>query len=401
MTAALMTPAGKRSQACIAAAGAVLALITACTSSGTDGAAAHPGASSAVSATVGDPTSTGGPTTTDDPVNAGTSAGGGSVGAMDSSSSGAVSPASTAAAGSDAPGGAEMLIPDLVAGVAPSIVTSSGSGSGVVYTTDGLLITNEHVVRGETRVQVAFADGQRVAGNVQAVDPISDIALVQASRTNLPVAQFEQALPRVGELAIVIGSPLGYENSATAGIISGLHRSIPGSAGDSQSLVDLIQTDAAISPGNSGGALMNSAGRVIGISEAYIPPQSGAVSLGFAIPAATALQTADQLRASGRAEHAFLGLVPVTITPQIAQQLGLTAGSGVIVQSTVPDGPADTAGIVPGDVLTMIDDEELTTAEDLLAALRPHRPGDILTIGLQRDGRTVDTKVTVSDRPTG
>jgi len=250
-------------------------------------------------------------------------------------------------------------------------------------------------------VQVAFADGQRVAGTVQAVDPISDIALVQASRNNLPVAQFETALPRVGELAIVIGSPLGFENSATSGIISGLHRSIPGSAGDSQSLVDLIQTDAAISPGNSGGALINSAGKVIGISEAYIPPESGAVSLGFAIPAATAVQTADQLRASGRAEHAFLGLVPGTITPQIAQQLGLAAGSGVIVQSTVPDGPADGAGIMPGDVLTTIDQEELTTAEDLLAALRPHRPGDILTIGVQRDGRTVDTKVTVTDRPNG
>jgi len=263
MIAALMTPPGRRSQAGVAAACAVLALMTACTSSGTGGA--DTGSSSvAASATASDPTSTGNPTTTDDPANAGSSASGGSAGATDSSSSGAISWAATAAAGRDVSGGVELSIPDLVAGVEPSIVTivtSSGSGSGVVYTTDGLLITNEHVVRGETRVQVAFADGHRVAGTVQAVDPISDIALVQASRNNLPVAQFETALPRVGELAIVIGSPLGFENSATSGIISGLHRSIPGSAGDSQSLVDLIQTDAAISPGNSGGALINSAGK--------------------------------------------------------------------------------------------------------------------------------------------
>ncbi|GAP56116.1 probable periplasmic serine endoprotease DegP-like [Arthrobacter sp. Hiyo6] len=127
---------------------------------------------------------------------------------------------------------------------------------------------------------------------------------MEAKRSGLKAAKFQTALPRVGELAVVIGSPLGFENTATAGIISGLHREIPGSAASSQSLVDLIQTDAAISPGNSGGAVVNSKGEVIGISEAYIPPQSGAVALGFAIPAATAVKVADQLKADGTADHA-------------------------------------------------------------------------------------------------
>jgi S1-C subfamily serine protease len=153
-----------------------------------------------------------------------------------------------------------------------TVFTDSGLGSGVVYSKDGLIITNEHVVRGNSTVEVGFADGRRVAGTVRATDPVSDLALVEAKRTGLPAAKFQSALPRIGELAVVIGSPLGFENTATAGIISGLHRQIPGSSSSSQSLVDLIQTDAAISPGNSGGAVVNSRGEVVGISEAYIPP---------------------------------------------------------------------------------------------------------------------------------
>jgi serine protease DegQ len=302
------------------------------------------------------------------------------------------------------PAGEPLPIPDLVAQVQPSVVTivlAQGSGSGVVYGADGLVLTNEHVVRGATNVQVAFADGQRVAGRVTAVDVLTDLALVQADRTDLPPAEFETALPRVGETAIVIGSPLGFENSATAGIISGLHRDIPGSASNSQSLVDLIQTDAAISPGNSGGALINAAGKVIGISEAYIPPQSGAVSLGFAIPAATAVQVADQLREDGTAEHAFVGLVPATITPQIAQQLGRTGTQGVVVLSTVPGGPAAAAGLLAGDVLLSLDDDALISAEDLLAGLRRYRPGDVINLGVERNGQRLDVSVTVIDRPAG
>jgi serine protease DegQ len=281
-----------------------------------------------------------------------------------------------------------------------TVEVDGGTGSGVVYREDGLILTNEHVVRGHEDVQISFADGQQVAGTVKAVDAVTDVALVQAERKDLPAARFQTDLPRVGSLAVVIGSPLGFENTVTAGIISGLHREIPGSASQGQSLVDLIQTDAAISPGNSGGAVVDAEGEVIGISEAYIPPQAGAVSLGFAIPAATVVDVAEQLDRTGRAQHAFAGLVPAAITPEIADQLGMPSTDGVIVVQTVSGGPADDAGLRQGDVITAVDGEKATTPEDFLAALRQHKPGDRLKLAVQTPGqgsRTVE--VTLADRP--
>jgi serine protease DegQ len=292
-------------------------------------------------------------------------------------------------------------IPSIVSNVQPSVVTiftNGGLGSGVVYSADGLILTNEHVVRGYTDVEVAFADGRRVAGTVRATDAISDLALVEAKRTGLPVAKFQSELPRIGELAVVIGSPLGFENTATAGIISGLHREIPGSAASSQSLVDLIQTDAAISPGNSGGALVNGRGEVIGISEAYIPPQSGAVALGFAIPAATAVKVADQLREDGTADHAFIGLTLGEITPQIAERLGLPDTRGALALAVPDGGPAAKAGIRPGDVLVKLDGEELASPEDLLAALRARSPGQTVTVEFRRGTATQEVKVQLVSR---
>ena len=294
-------------------------------------------------------------------------------------------------------------IPTIVSNVQPSVVTvftkDGGLGSGVVYSADGLILTNEHVVRGNTGVEVAFADGRRVAGAVRATDAISDLALVEAKRTGLPAAKFQSDLPRIGELAVVIGSPLGFENTATAGIISGLHREIPGSASSSQSLVDLIQTDAAISPGNSGGAVVNSRSEVIGISEAYIPPSSGAVALGFAIPAATAVKVADQLREDGRADHAFIGLALGEITQQIADQLGLPDTRGALALSVPADGPAAKAGIRPGDVLVKLDGDELASPESLLAALRNKSPGQTVTVEYRRGTETQETKVQLTARP--
>lgn len=292
-------------------------------------------------------------------------------------------------------------IPSIVSNVQPSVVTvftNGGLGSGVVYSEDGLILTNEHVVRGTKDVEVAFADGRRVAGTVRATDAISDLALVEAKRTGLPVAKFQSELPRIGELAVVIGSPLGFENTATAGIISGLHREIPGSAASSQSLVDLIQTDAAISPGNSGGALVNGRGEVIGISEAYIPPQSGAVALGFAIPAATAVKVADQLREDGTADHAFIGLSLGDITPQIAERLGLPDTRGALALAVPDGGPAAKAGIRPGDVLVKLDGEELASPEDLLAALRSRSPGQTVTVEFRRGTSTQEVKVQLVSR---
>jgi S1-C subfamily serine protease len=226
-----------------------------------------------------------------------------------------------------------------------------------------------------------------------------DLALVRADRTDLPAADFATALPEVGEGAVVIGSPLGFENTVTSGIISALHRQIPGSAATSSSLVDLIQTDAAISPGNSGGALVNLRGEIIGISEAYIPPSAGAVALGFAIPAITATEVAEELLEDGTADHAFLGLGPGAITPQIAQQLGVAQNEGVVVLSVVDGGPADKAGLRPGDVLVRLDDETLRSPEDLLGALRQRDPGDEVTIEFLRGNESQSTEATLADRP--
>lgn len=295
-------------------------------------------------------------------------------------------------------------IPTIVTNVQPSVVTvftgRGGLGSGVVYSEDGLILTNEHVVRGSRNVEVGFADGRRVAGKVRATDEISDLALVEAERTGLPAARFQTGLPRIGELAIVIGSPLGFENTVTSGIISGLHREIPGSASSSQSLVDLIQTDAAISPGNSGGAVVNSRGEVIGISEAYIPPSAGAVALGFAIPAATAVKVADQLREDGTADHAFIGLGLAEITEPIANELGLPDTRGALALSVQEGGPAAKAGMRAGDVIVRLDGDEVASPEDLLAALRSKAPGQTVTVEFRRGTETQEVKVELVARPT-
>jgi serine protease DegQ len=171
-----------------------------------------------------------------------------------------------------------LTIPQIVDEVQPSVVTvltGSGSGSGVIYD-DGTVITNEHVVRGQEQVRLSFADGAQRPATVVATDPVVDLAVLRTERTGLPPGDFDTDLPEVGALAVVIGSPLGFQETVTAGIISGLHRSIPGSARTTASLVDLVQTDAPISPGNSGGALIDADGQIVGITEAYLPPASGA-----------------------------------------------------------------------------------------------------------------------------
>src|SRR4051794_3464627 len=230
-----------------------------------------------------------------------------------------------APAGSTAPvtaAGADL--PSLVRQVEPSVVTvltERGLGSGIVYKADGTIVTNAHVVAGAQDVTVALADGQQVPGKVRSADKVSDLAVIQANRTGLPAATFQKPLPQVGELAVVMGSPLGFEATVTSGIISGLHRQVPGSAATGAPLVDLIQTDAAISPGNSGGAVLDAQGEVVGMSVAYIPPTAGAVALGFAIPAATVVDVADQLLATRAAPHPHIRVQPPPRTPENAPLL--------------------------------------------------------------------------------
>ncbi len=293
-------------------------------------------------------------------------------------------------------------IPDIVARVQPSVVavlTDGGQGSGVVWNSDGVVVTNDHVVARARRVEVAFADGQRAAAQIVARDPQTDLAVVRASRSSLPAAAFAEDLPRVGELAIAMGNPLGFENTVTAGIISGLGRAIPGAAQDAPALVDLIQTDAAISPGNSGGALVGPQGQVVGINVAYIPPAAGAESLGFAIPAPTVRHVVAQLLENGRVRHAFFGIAPGTLTPEIAQRFDLRESRGVLVLEVTPNSPAAGAGIRPGDVLLRAGDRQLDAVEDFLGALRTRSPGDNLEVTLARGGNQQTVTVRLGERP--
>lgn len=290
---------------------------------------------------------------------------------------------------------------DVVKEVTPSIVTIEAKprmGSGVVLRSD-VVITNAHVVGDAREVTIVFADGQDSSGKVLATDRITDLAVLRSQRTDLPVPKFRTDLPQPGERALAIGSPLGFQHSVTAGIISGLHRNIPGSAAENPSLVDLIQTDASISPGNSGGALLDATGQVVGINEAYIPPSAGAVSLGFAIPSATVLDIADQLLAHGKALHPYLGVSLGPLTPAIRRLSGLDVDQGALVLGMDPDAPAAKAGVRPGDVIVELAGQPVRTIEDVLTALRQTQPGETQPLVFIRRGERHEVKVTIGATP--
>ena len=318
-------------------------------------------------------------------------------------------PPQPAAAPAEAVGLASLFdrLPTIVRDTQPSIVTvlastpfGPSSGSGVIWSKNGLIVTNSHVVEGSTAIEVALATGERVVGSLVASDPRTDLAVVRIKRKNLPTARFTERLPEVGELAVAMGSPLGFENTVTAGIVSGLHRSIP-SGGTTPALVDLIQTDAAISPGNSGGALVDATGQIIGINVAYIPPQEGSVSIGFAIPAPTVSRVVEQLVDSGRVEHAFLGVDLRDLTPQIIAQFNIPVEQGILTFSVVANSGAERSGMQPGDVLTSIDDEPLRTIEDFLRILRNRKPNDTISVELVRGQDVMRVEATLTDRPDG
>ena len=284
-------------------------------------------------------------------------------------------------------GGDFSRIPEVVRQVEPSVVavlTDSGEGSGVVYRADGVVVTNHHVIARASRLEVGFADGKRLPARLVASDPLSDLAALKVDRGDIPPGRFADELPVVGELAIAIGNPLGLENTVTAGIISGLHRAIPGAAQQAPALVDLIQTDAAISPGNSGGALVNADGDVVGVNVAYLPPQVGSVSIGFAIPAATVVDVVDQLLEQGRVRHPFLGVQPAPLTPLLADRLGVERQRGVLVLAVERGGSADQAGLRPGDIIITIEDRNVDTVEDFLGRLRGRTPGDQVRLTIVR-----------------
>ncbi len=296
-------------------------------------------------------------------------------------------------------------ITTVVQQVEPSVVTvrtQNGLGSGIVYRKN-IILTDQHVVAAQEgspqvfrHVQVSLADGSELSGTVVGSDLATDLAVVKVKR-DLPPLTFRTSLPQQGETVLAIGSPLGFSSSVTEGIVSALGRDLPGS-GSSTPLVDLIQTDAPISPGNSGGALVDSCGHVVGVNEAYIPPQSGAVSLGFATPSVVATSIADQLIAHGVARHPYLGVRVANLTPSIAQSLGTSVSSGVVVVGTASGGPAAKAGVRRGDVITRLGKHRVSDYADLLGELRGVKPGSRTTVVVNRSGKTLHITVTVGSR---
>jgi len=281
-----------------------------------------------------------------------------------------------------------------------------GIGSGVIYREDGYVITNHHVVEGASEVSVAFADGTTEPAEIVGSDPGTEIAVLRVDRSGLPAARFnegEDLLP--GQLAVAIGSPSGFESTVTAGVISGIGRDFPPElvAGDedaARSLVDLIQTDAAISPGNSGGALADRDGEIIGINVAYLPPaETGAVNIGFAIPSDTAISVADQLIETGEVTSAYLGVSTTDLSPEDAERFDLPVQSGAIVETVEPGSGADGAGVRQGDIIVALGDDRVENTGDLLGALRDYQPGDAVELAVVRDGDELTLNATLGERP--
>ena len=277
-------------------------------------------------------------------------------------------------------------------------------GSGVIYRPDGYIITNNHVVEGATDVDVAFADGTIEDASVVDADPNTEIAVIRVDRDDLPAATFDtRNTPIVGQLAVAIGSPSGFESTVTSGVVSGVGREFPPElTGDStaarSALTDLIQTDAAISPGNSGGALAARDGEIIGINVAYLPPaQTGAVNLGFAIPCDTAVSVADQLIEKGKVTTPYLGVLTTDLSPEDAGRFDLPVTSGALVEKVVPGSAASEAGVRKGDIITALGDARVASYGDLLGALRDHKPGDTVTLTIFRNGEKKKLEVTLGE----
>jgi serine protease Do len=273
-----------------------------------------------------------------------------------------------------------------------------GTGSGFIFDAKGLVMTNAHVVDRADRVTVLLKDGRQFKGKVLGEDPLTDVAVVKIEASNLPtvsIGNSKTLLP--GEWAIAIGNPLGLDNTVTVGIISATGRS-GSEIGISDRRVRFIQTDAAINPGNSGGPLLNAAGQVIGVNTAII---QGAQGLGFAIPIDSAQLIAQQLVANGKAEHAYLGVQMVDLTPELRdrlkqeERLKIEAEKGVLVVKVMPNSPAAAGGIQSGDLVQVINDRPIQTTDDVQQAVEAARPGGIIGIKVKQQGALRTLRITL------
>jgi S1-C subfamily serine protease len=276
----------------------------------------------------------------------------------------------------------------------------AGSGSGVLFRSDGHVLTNAHVVDGATSVVVVLASGREVPARVVGSDADSDTAVVKVDGGPYPVATLGSTADlKVGQEAIAIGSPLALSGgpSVTVGVVSALHRSVRTRTG--QNLIDMVQTDAPIAPGSSGGALLDSNGRVIGITTALAMTDTGAEGFGFATPIDAARSAAEQLITTGKVVTVWLGVEGSDLDGATAVELHVEGGA--MIEKVKADSPAERAGLAPRDVIVKVDGKPVTSMGMLVVTVRAHRPGDVFTVEIVRDKQRHGMTVSVAERPAG
>lgn len=281
-----------------------------------------------------------------------------------------------------------------------------GQGSGVIISKDGYVLTNNHVVEGANKIVVRLSDGRRLSGKLVGRDARTDLAVLKVDGKDLPAADFgDSNAIRAGDWAIAVGNPLGFGNSVTVGVISATKRTdLP--VGPGKVLAEAIQTDAAINRGNSGGALANIDGQLIGINTAIFStePGQGNIGIGFAIPSNTARTVATQLIEKGRIIRPWIGVQLAELSGDFAawyEQRGLKPPKGVVVAQTVADGPAAKKGLLQGDIIVQMDDKKVPKPDDLIDEVGKHKVGDVIRLSIWRMGRTQVIMIKLEEMPAG
>ena len=278
-------------------------------------------------------------------------------------------------------------------GTTPREFENKSLGSGFIISGDGYILTNAHVVDGADEVTVRLTDKREFKAKTIGADKRTDVALLKIEASGLPVVKLgEPAQLKVGEWVVAIGSPFGFDNSVTAGIVSAKGRSLP-----QENYVPFIQTDVAINPGNSGGPLFNMRGEVVGINSQIYSRSGGYMGVSFAIPIDVAMEIQNQLRASGKVSRGRLGVVIQEVSKELADSLALGKPMGAVVNAVEKGGPADKAGLEPGDVILKFDGKPINASADLPRMVAATRPGTRSTVQVWRKGATRDIAVTVGE----
>jgi serine protease DegQ len=273
----------------------------------------------------------------------------------------------------------------------------TGLGSGVIVTADGYVITNNHVVQAADEIQVALADGRRLEAKVVGLDPDTDLAVLRIEAPNLPaVALGRDENLRVGDVVLAIGNPFNVGQTVTMGIVSALGRT----GLELSRYENYIQTDAAINQGNSGGALVDSQGNLVGINTAIFSRTGGSIGIGFAIPASTVTQVMEQLIKAGKVVRGYFGVEPIDITPELVEALKLSRKEGVLVRGVDRSAPAGKAGMEPGDIILTIDEQPVRDTPGMLNQIARLTPGQSARVRVLRKDKELAIAVTVGERPT-